>query len=235
MRRTLMAVALLGLLGGQIATAATIHDENFDVNDGGYSVVNQGGPEGPWTYDLGSGTWLANGSENLGAPSHSRLTSPAVNVTQSGPVELSFTHRYSIESDLWDGGAVFVSVNGGGFTQVLSNAFSANPYTGFGLIGNHDLLGGQGFNGDSPGYGAGEYITSVASLGSLTAGDTVAVQFLGAWDEFAKGQTPNWQISGVTITQAVPEPASMMTLAIAALGVTGMAWRRRSRRKRVAV
>jgi hypothetical protein len=224
MTRILATFALL--LAAAHASAQSIHSEDFNLNGGGYTVTDQGGPEGPWTYDLTTGTWLANGSENLGAPSHSRLTSPPVTVTTSTSVSLSFTHRYSIEGDLWDGGAVFVSVNGGAFTQVPNSAFTANGYTGFGLIGNHDLLNGEGFNGDSPGYGAGMFITSTANLGTFSGDDTIRVQFLGAWDEFAKGQTPNWQIDSVEISQAIPEPTGIAMLAMAGVGLAYRARRR---------
>jgi hypothetical protein len=231
MTRIWATCALLVVLSTQQSFAAvTIHNANFNLNDEGYSVVNQGNPEGPWTYDLASGTWLANGSENLAAPSHSRLTSPPVTVTQSSSVELSFTHRYSIEGDLWDGGAVFMSVNGGAFTQVPNSAFTSNGYTGFGLIGNHDLFNGEGFNGDSPGYGANTFISSIANLGTFSGDDTIRIQFLGAWDEFAKGQTPNWQIESVTLTQAVPEPTGIAVLAMAGVGLAGIARRRGMRR-----
>lgn len=230
MNRFWVLLALCAVFSGQIATAATIHDENFDLDDGGYVVNNGGGPEGPFTYDISSGTWLANGSENLGAPSSSGIISPTITVTQSGPVELSFSHRYSIEGDLWDGAAVFVSVNGGGYSQIPSSAFSANGYNGFGLIGNHGLLGGEGYNGDSAGYGSGLFITSVASLGSLSAGDTVALQFIAFWDEFAKGQTPNWQIDSVQVTQAVPEPTGIALIAMAGVGLAGFVRRRITKR-----
>jgi hypothetical protein len=230
MTRIWPTCALLLLGAVQQASAATIHSEDFNLNGGGYSVANQGGPEGPWTYDLSTGTWLANGSENLAAPSHSRLTSPPVTVTTTSSVSLSFTHRYSIEGDLWDGGAVFISLNGGAFTQVPNSAFTANGYTGFGLIGNHDLLGGEGYNGDSPGYGAGMFIISTANLGTYSGDDTIRVQFLGAWDEFAKGQTPNWQIDSVLITQAIPEPTGIAMIALAGLGLAALARRRIAQR-----
>jgi hypothetical protein len=230
MKRLLATCVLFLLASVQQASAVTIHSEDFNSNGGGYSVDNEGSPEGPWLYDLTSGTWFANGSENLGAPSHSRLISPPITVARSSSVDISFTHRYSIEGDLWDGAAVFVSVNGGAFTQVPSSAFTANGYTGFGLIGNHELLGGEGYNGDSPGYGAGMFITSTANLGTFSGDDSIRVLFLGAWDEFAKGQTPNWQIDSVQITQAIPEPTSISILAMVGIGLAYPVRRRIARR-----
>ncbi|MCB1752345.1 MAG: PEP-CTERM sorting domain-containing protein [Gammaproteobacteria bacterium] len=212
------------------AIAGIIHSEDFNSDNGGYTVTNQGNPEGPWTWD-GAGSWYTNGSENLGSPSHSRLTGPSFVVTANGLVELSFAHRYSFEP-LWEGGAVFTSVNGGAFTQILAAAFSQNGYTGFGFIGNHDLNGKDGFNGDSAGYANGDFITTIASLGSFNTGDTITLQFLAPWDEFAKGSEPNWQIDWVEVRDAsnVPEPA---TLALMGLGLAGIGCKR-YRHKRAA-
>ncbi len=90
-------------------------------------------------------------------------------------------------------------MNGGAFTQILNTAFTQNGYTAFGLIGNHDLNGGEGFGGDSPGYADG-YITSIAIIPGVNIGDTIQVQFVGAHDEFARGAfTPAWEIDRVTV------------------------------------
>jgi hypothetical protein len=220
---SVVAVAFVAI--AHQASAGLIHSQDFNATDGGYSVTNTGSPVGPWTWD-GAGSWFTNGTDNNGAPSHSRLTSPSFAVSADGAVELSFGHRYSFESGLWDAGAVFASVNGGAFTQVLNAAFSQNGYTGFGLIGNHDLNGGEGYNGNSTGYGNGLFITSIATLGSFNAGDTISLQFLGAWDEFAKGSEPNWQIDWVQVTDAsrIPEPT---TLGLMAFGLAGMGYSRR--------
>jgi len=94
---------------------------------------------------------------------------------------------------------------------------SANGYMAFNLIGNHDLGGGEGFGGDSPGYPA--FITSVAG-GPFLAGDTIAIQFLMANDEFAAGaSTPNWQIDSVSVTNAVPEPSTLVLSVLACMGL----------------
>ena len=165
--------------------------------------------------------WSLPHQGNQGSPSHSRLTSPTFAVGATGPVQLRFRHRYSIEPD-WDGASAFVSVNGAPFTQVLAASYSLNGNNFFGLVGNHDLNGGEGFNGNSPGYDAGNFITSIATLGSLNSGDTVAIQFLGAWDEFARGSLPNWEINSVTVTD-IPEPSAILLLLV---GLFGMLMRR---------
>ncbi len=200
-RRCLVIVAMLCaavMAATSGARADLVYQEDFSGSDGGYTVANSGAIEGPWVYD-GAETWTVDGSENAAAPTHSRLTSPTITFTSGGPVELSFVHRYSIEGGLWDGAAVFTSINGGPFEQVPGSSFTLNGYTGSGLIGNHDLGGGGGYNGNSGGYADGTYITSVAELGTLADGDTLALQFLGAWDEYTRGSSPNWQIDSLEV------------------------------------
>ncbi|MCA9264763.1 MAG: PEP-CTERM sorting domain-containing protein [Planctomycetales bacterium] len=214
--RVLCACVAVSLLAADKVSAQITYD--FTASDSGFTVTSDGNVEGPWEWTAGTG-WTVDGSANLGSPSHSRLTSPELTVDATGDTPISFTHRYSIEGDLWDGAALMVSVNGGAFTQIPDSAFLLNGYTGFGLIGNHALSGGEGFNGDSPGYAAGEQIVSVA-VGSYNSGDKIQVQFLGAWDEFAQGSLPNWHISRVDIGNVVvPEPNSLGLVTFGALGL----------------
>jgi hypothetical protein len=42
-------------------------------------------------------------------------------------------------------------------------------------------------------------ITSQATLGTFNANDTVAVQFVGAWDECSTGSIPNWVVGSVSL------------------------------------
>src|SRR5690606_22875993 len=130
----------------------------------------------------------------------SELNSGIATVAVAGPVTLSFRHRYSFEFDgtRWDGGQVRVSVNGGAFTAVPNGSFSAGGYAGV-ITGNNILNGQLAYNGDSPGYASNNFITSVANLGVFNPGDTIRVQFVGAWDEFAEGTNPNWEIDSVSV------------------------------------
>ncbi len=222
------------------ANAVTVYSQDFNANDGGYTVSNTGPVADPWTYSGAgpNGNWFTNGTDNLnlpGIPSSSALTSPTINVTTGGPLTLSFLHRYNFEFDgiRWEGGAVFVSVNAGAFQYVPIANFLSNGYDGV-LTGNTVLNGQQGFNGVSGfpgdttpiGQNAGIFITSVASIGNFNVGDTLSVRFLGTWDEFAEGNLPNWEITTVTITGVdVPEPATAL---FGVLSLAALARRRRA-------
>ncbi len=183
------------------STGIEFYSRDFNANDGGFTVVNtEPAPPGPWVYDAASGKWVADGSESAcTGPYNSKLSSPGIKLTQDGSVSLSFSHRYSFEGDLWDAGQVFVSVNGGAFSLVPAENFSANGYAEGLIIGTGIANGKRAFNGNSPGYANGEFITSKALLGTFSKDDTIAVQFAGIWDECSAGTLPNWVIDSVKL------------------------------------
>lgn len=149
--------------------------------------------------------WSVVGSTGPGV--YSGLVSPAVTVGASGNVTLTFTHRYDFESDengAWDGGAVFVSVNDGPFTYVPAASFSSNGYAGNTLANDSSAWrdGESLFAGQSAGYATPELITTVATLGNLSATDKIAVEFRGGWDEATTKGPPAWEIGTVQITDS---------------------------------
>jgi hypothetical protein len=235
---TNLALASLLALAGLLAIAPPLRGQssfNFNADDGGFTVASGGPVETVWTYGAtagvgGNGAWFVNGTTNQGTPSYSILTSPALTVSTTGSATLSFDHRFSFEYDgtRWDGGQVQMSLNGGAFTTV------ALGYTGT-ITGNGILSGQQGFNGDSAGYATPSYITSTATLGSFTAGDSITIRFVGAWDEFATGTVPNWVVDNVSVSNvAVPEPHTYAAL----LGLATLGWafyRHRSATDRLAI
>lgn len=229
--RLFFAALAAGFLG-HAASANELYYSDFDANDGGLTVVSGGNVEQPWVHNGGSGAWSVNGSENLGAPSFSGLRTPPAMVTATGPVYFGGRHRYSFEYDgiLWDGGQVRVSVNGGPYNAVPNADFLSGGYVGV-IQGNNALTGQEAYNGDSPGYANNEFQVVEAYLGDHPAGTTISVEFLGAWDEFARGQLPNWEITEVVIadTGFVPEPSSLALVAVAAGGLF-VGWRRRRAR-----
>ncbi|MGI9243383.1 MAG: discoidin domain-containing protein [Verrucomicrobiales bacterium] len=194
----LLAVSLSIHLGSaQHLRAIELFSEDFAADDGGFVEEATGNTPIPSVYNAGLGTWSMEGDD--AGPATNTLTSPPIAVPSTAGIRVSFDHRYSIETE-WDGTALQISVDGGPFETVPGSAFSQNGYTWTGLIGNHVLNGQDGFNGDSAGYGAGEFITSVADVGGVGAGGTITLRFLGAWDEGARGLSiPGWEIDSVLV------------------------------------
>jgi len=184
------------------STGIEIFTRDFNANDGGFTVVDTTDkvPPNPWIWDSATGKWVTDGSTDAcDGPYNSQLIGPSYMLTQAGVVSLSFSHRYSFESGLWDAGQVRISVNGGAFTLVPAENFTANGYAPGNIIGTGIALGQRAFNADSPGYAAGEFITSSATLGTFSKDDTLVVEFVGAWDDCSSGSHPCWVIDSMKL------------------------------------
>jgi hypothetical protein len=193
--------------------------EDFNANDGAFTVTTVGPVGHPWAYNSTRGTWQSwDQSACATAFRYSLLNSPPYGVMTSGPLTLSFVHRYSFEADateLWDGGQVRVSVNGGAYVPVTN--FTANGYNGIvGYAGsaNNILKGLPGFTGTSTGHGSGTFITSTVTLGTFNAGDNVSVQFVAAYDDCSEGVEPNWEIDSVTYTPTLARALMASTFSV---------------------
>jgi|GEM_PF-666646 len=207
--------------GGAVQTWA----EDFNAGPGGFTVESVNNPGQPWTWRADRGTWTASDRDDC-APAFrsSRLNSPPLRVSATGPVIVRFVHRYSFEWDgttWWDGGQLRLSINGGPYTAVPASAFTENGYSG--VVGgqyvpNNDLAGQQAFVAESPGYGSGTFMTSSANLGVLNEGDIISIQFFGAWDDCAQGPQPNWEIDSVEIVGVAPaQPNPSFTVGVEAV------------------
>ncbi|MFT4551067.1 MAG: hypothetical protein ACI8XO_004112 [Verrucomicrobiales bacterium] len=172
--------------------------EDFNADDGGFIEEATGNTPIPSVYNAGAGTWSMEGDD--AGPATNTLTSPPITVPDTAGIEVSFDHRYSIEAE-WDGAALQFSIDDGAFQTVPNSAFTQNGYTFLGLIGNHVLAGGDGFNGDSPNYAVPEFITSIAQIGGVPGGSALRIRFIGAWDEGARGSSvPGWEIDSVRVS-----------------------------------
>ncbi len=187
--------------------------QDFVKNDGGFTVTNTTpAPPGPWAYNSTNGLWVADGgADGCGGPFNSKLNSPAYTVPQADEVTLSFTHRYAFEADYYDGGQIRISVNGGPFTAIPAENFTANGYQASVIVGNGILKGERAFNGTSAGYSTGAFITSSAVLGTFNKNDTIAVQFLAAWDECSVQARPGWVIKQVQLAFGKAAKSSTFT------------------------
>jgi autotransporter-associated beta strand protein len=174
--------------------------EDFSTHGGGFAIGTAVTPETDWIYTAGS--WRSNGqASGFGTDNTSNLTSPTYLVGQTGPVTLSFSHRYSFEQGFFDGGVVDLSVNGGAFTRVPLGSFSQNGYNGTVLANSGTTLQGQqAFVENSPGHPA--FITSVCSLGNLVAGDRVQLRFVSSSDNNTSGNLnpQGWELDSVTVS-----------------------------------
>jgi hypothetical protein len=197
-------------------TGTEFASRNFAANNGGMTVVNTEDKVPPQPWEYGGGEWAAGeGTAGCDGPYNSRLSSPAFTVPQASDVTLSFVHRYNTEPDLWDAGQVLFSVNGGAFTPVNPGNFTQNGYAAGNIVGSGAVNGQRAFNAKSPGYDNGDFITSTVLLGKFNQNDTVAVQFLMAWDDCSTATAPNWVIKSFTLTYGVAQPVTFEAAATA--------------------
>ena len=228
------AVAAIGLIvigAASPAMGGIVFD--FNSGNGGFaSTLNTATFDGPWVYGAvgvgGSGGWSTDGqSAEISHACTTDLTSPSLLVLSSGNVTLGFDHRYSFEFDgtRWDGGAVFVSLNGGAFTEVPGASFTANSYGGSVAANSASELAGQeAFTAASPGYAGSTFLTSTANLGTFAAGDSLQVRFRAAYDTNTSGGSPDWVVDNVVLSNIIPEP---LTLSLLAMGSVVVLRRRR--------
>ncbi|NNM31111.1 MAG: Ig-like domain-containing protein, partial [Akkermansiaceae bacterium] len=211
LKRLALAFALwCGLIGAttsaqtiiEVAGDGVIGDEVL-TTDGGVAKVPADGSN--WTTP-GAAAGGGNTAESF-------LISPDVSVPTTGNVTLRVSHRYFFEEDAngaWDGGAIFVSVNGAEATYVPSSSFSAGSYDN--TVGTNPGTAWQGgeeiFTGKSIDYDStvSNLVDSVVDLGSFTAGDTVSVEFRAIWDEGYFEPDTNWEVATVTLEDSVATP-----------------------------
>lgn len=204
---------------GASAPVAAI-DQDFNANDGGFTVTNYGAPVGPWSYNASAGSWTNHGESACTGPYASGLNAPAITLPNGGAAVLTFNHRYHFEgldpgdAIAWDGGQVRVSLNGGPFRTLPPANFTLNGYIApiggsvTPLLTNTPGWLNIAFVGESPGWASGSFLTSVANLGFFDPGDTLAIQFTSSWDECSEGGLPNWELDSVKVDVAAGVPTA---------------------------
>lgn len=201
-------------------TNPTLLAADFTSDNGGFTVASTNAV-GPWTHSPdGNGTWSAIGHLSCSSPEATTLSSPTVVVQHAGDVYVVFSHRYSFQYDglSYDGGQLRLSINGAAYAPVPAGRFLANGYTGI-VQGANALNGQEAFVATRRGHQSGYYTTSVARLGRFDVGDTLAVQFMAAWDECIHGTFPDWEIDAVRISHTVVQLNLHTAGSIAADGV----------------
>ncbi|SVE59201.1 uncharacterized protein METZ01_LOCUS512055, partial [marine metagenome] len=148
-----------------------------------------------------------------GGPYHDFLSSPDFIVPTDGEVTLSFEHRHAFEANMFDGGQLRIRVNARHPNALHKDvgiaAFTENGYQRAVITGQGIIYGKQAFGLTSEGYARGNYITSVATLGTFAAGDAISIQFLAAYDRCNTGTNPNWVIKSVSSEQSAKGAISL--------------------------
>lgn len=204
---------------GASAPVAVLN-QDFNANDGGFTVTNYGAPVGPWSYNASAGSWTNHGEAACSGPYGSGLNAPAITFPNGGAAVLTFTHRYHFEGldpgdpTAWDGGQVRISLNGGPFQTLPPASFTLNGYIApiggnvTPLLTNTPGWLYNAFVGESPGYATPAFLTSVANLGFFNKGDTIVIQFTASWDDCAEGSEPNWELDSVKVDVAAGVPTA---------------------------
>jgi hypothetical protein len=182
-------------------TESPFYSENFDVEPPGWTVSNTGvfteyvpldwqyvtalpdgrtgGYFGPDPIDVGD---CIPGSDDQSGVRY--LDSPPITVPTVDPGDnliLTFEHYVATEFG-WDGGNVWINVNGGGWQLIPSADFLFNPYNTTlqtAAAGNTNPLAGmEAFSGSNEGEVAGSWGQSQVDVtGYAVPGDTVQVRF----------------------------------------------------------
>jgi Zn-dependent metalloprotease len=205
--------------GDEPATEVFVDD--FESGLDGWTLTNlgvfSGWPGLDWTTDstlpadrAGSAAFGADpniGDCGAGANDVSgmmSMQSPVITLP-SGTPRLSFTHYLATEAG-WDGGNVWISVNGRAFAQIPATAFLFNPYNATlqtAAAGNTNPMAGQpAFTGTDAGELVSSWGTSIVDLTAtgtrIRTGDTVQFRF----DMGMDGCTgiDGWYVDDVTVS-----------------------------------
>jgi Zn-dependent metalloprotease len=201
--------------------ATTVFAEDFESGMDGWSLTNQGvfagWPNLDWVTDgslpadrAGSAAFAADpdiGDCGQGADDVSgmmSMQSPSI-VASAGNLRLSFTHYIASEQG-FDGGNVWISVNGRAYTQIPTTAFLFNPYnqalvTAAG--GNTNPMAGQAaFTGTDANELVSSWGTSIVDLAAtgsrIRAGDSIRFRFDFGMDGCAG--IDGWYVDDVTVS-----------------------------------
>jgi hypothetical protein len=129
------------------------------------------------------------------AVTDNQLVTPPIAIT-SPKAQLVFRHSYDTEAG-YDGGVLEISINGGGFTDVLSTgaAFITNGYNAtISPYYQNPLAGRAAWSGNSGGF-----VTTIVSLPAGLAGQSIQLRWRFGSDN-STGAT-GWYVNTISLTQ----------------------------------
>ena len=151
-----------------------------------------------------------------------QLTTPAIPIS-SPDARLTFRHSYDTEAG-YDGGVLEISVNGEGFTDILStgDAFITNGYNGtISAYYQNPLAGRAAWTGNSGGL-----VTTIVALPAALAGQSIQLRWRFGSDTSA-GAT-GWYVDTISLTQVgyrcCPSPPPLLILEPRPVGSGRMAF-----------
>jgi MYXO-CTERM domain-containing protein len=149
----------------------------------------------PWSRALiepSDRAWIGFGPSSL---SDTQLVSPELEVSDTAPFVISFSHRHDFEQEQtlnYDAGVIEIRANGGAWTDVAT--YATMGYGGVVQSDSDNPLGGRmAYVGRNPAWPSEDSVT--LDLGTAFAGQTVRVRFRLCTDQAV--QAGGWQIDDI--------------------------------------
>ena len=204
-----------------MAASVTLLQTSFEspVNDTGFSkTLGTGSVQ--WTLSTVSGQ-ARTGSQHMrwegAATTHDAyLDTPALSATGivSGTVKVEFWHKYNFENG-FDGGMLQYTKDGTTFFDVALTDITGEQYSlsTINTAWGSPIAGKRAYTGLRS-----NYVQTIATLSNVMEGEAFALRWRATSDSIVTNSGPDWQIDDLHVYgEAVPEPATMTVLALAAL------------------
>jgi hypothetical protein len=136
----------------------------------------------------------------------STLTSPALTADATGPVTITFSHKFSFEfsqNTYWDGGVIEISTDGGTTWADIATLLTASPYNAtLTTQADNPLAGRAAFGRTNTAYPNPDTVT--LDLGTQLVGQTFSLRFRIGTDSGTGG--PGWEIDDLAVTGLAGTP-----------------------------
>jgi MYXO-CTERM domain-containing protein len=129
------------------------------------------------------------------------MVSPEVTVGDSGPLVLSFSHRYEFE-DTWDGGVIEYTTDGGTTWTDVSDLGVDPGYDRVLNGGDNPLAGRNAYSGQSASWPRRQDVS--LDLGTSLAGQTLQIRFRAGSDFIIGGA--GWDLDDIGFEGVVDPP-----------------------------